>query len=63
MSDDYSHYLPGVDALHKLMGYADYQQVLGFIDGLPILEESKEELRDRFGYLDGGPPSRYAPQL
>ena len=48
MSDDYSHYLPGVDALHKLMGYADYQQVLGFIDGLPISEESKEELRDRF---------------
>ena len=24
---------------------------------------SVEELRDRFGYLDGGPPSRYAPQL
>jgi len=48
MSGDLGPYLGLVSAMHNMVAHIDYQQVTDSINGLPISEEMKAELHNRF---------------
>ena len=48
MSGELAPFIPALQFMYNAVGFADYQQILDTIDGYPLTEEQKADLRIKF---------------